>query len=211
MTQRHTFGKRSFRGKLIGLTGGIGAGKNTLAALFEEWGAYVLDSDKTAREVIQQGTKGYQEVIRAFGEGILDKTGEINRPLLANIVFHDKTKRTELEQIIHPLIKAFDTECIRRILTESPERVIVKNTPLLFETSLSEECFATVLVTAKKEKRIERVLKKIPQAEREEITARMDVQMPEEEKIKRADFTLFNNGTIEELRCEATEKLYQFF
>ena len=114
----------------VALTGGIGAGKSTVAEIFEELGALVIDSDLLAREVLERGSPGYDLVVARFGDAIL-REGEIDRSALAAIVFSDPTARKELEAIIHPMVR----ERAEKIASRAGDRIVVNQIPLLFETS----------------------------------------------------------------------------
>ncbi len=119
---------------IVGLTGGIGAGKSTVANMFAQLGALVVDADQLSREAIEPGTSGFDEVVATFGEGILTE-GEIDRQKLGQIVFKDATERKKLEAIIHPRVQAALAQKIKAL---SPGDVLVYEIPLLVETGAAE-------------------------------------------------------------------------
>ena len=116
---------------VVALTGGIGSGKSTVGQIFAQLGAIVVDSDQLARDVLERGSIGFNEVVAKFGDEIL-KNGEIDRQLLASIVFKDPKKRSELEQITHPLIRKAFAEVIARSTSNS---IVINQIPLLVESN----------------------------------------------------------------------------
>ena len=136
----------------VALTGGIGSGKSTVADILEELGALVIDSDLLAREVIERGTNGYDQVLARFGDSIL-RDGEIDRSALGNIVFSDVAARKDLEGIIHPLVR----ERAEKIASRAGDRVVVNQIPLLFETKGSERFDFVISVEADEEIRKKRL------------------------------------------------------
>jgi len=179
----------------IGLTGGFGTGKSTVADIFRELGAYVVDADELARDHLKRGRKEYQEVVSVFGEEILDREERIDRKALADEVFKDTDKLFKLNQIIHPgVIKEIEE---RLESSRSPIRVAV--IPLLFEAGLAPGFDYLIVVTADKEIMVRRVATARGMSEAG-IDLRRKAQLPLEEKAKQADFIIDNNGSVEETR-----------
>jgi dephospho-CoA kinase len=179
----------------IGLTGGFGTGKSTVADIFREVGAYVVDADELARDCLSMGRKEYQEVVSVFGEEILDREGRIDRKALADEVFEDVDKLFRLNQIIHPgVIKEIEK---RLESSRSPVRIAV--IPLLFETGLDPNFDYLIVVTSGSEITIQRVASGRDMS-KAEIDLRRKAQLPLREKEKKADFIIDNNGSIEETR-----------
>lgn len=138
---------------IVALTGGIGSGKTTVGDIFSELGAVVIDSDQLARAVLERGSKGFDLVVAKFGDAIL-KNGELDRSLLATLVFNDSQKRSELESITHPLIRQSFTELISSLPSES---IIINQIPLLFESKGAYKFDHIITISAPEELRIERL------------------------------------------------------
>lgn len=138
---------------IVALTGGIGSGKTTVGDIFSELGAVVIDSDQLARAVLERGSKGFDLVLAKFGDVIL-KNGELDRSLLATLVFNDSQKRSELESITHPLIRQSFAEIISSLPSES---IIINQIPLLFESKGAYKFDHIITISAPEELRIERL------------------------------------------------------
>jgi len=179
----------------IGLTGGIGAGKSTVARELERLGAVVIDADVLAREVVAPGSAGLAEVVAEFGEGVLRDDGALDRPALGRIVFADPAARARLEAVTHPLIAA---ETARR-LAELPEgSVVVHDVPLIVENRLAGNYDLVVVVGADEQVRLDRLVRDRGMA-REDALARIRAQATDAERRAVADVWLDNSGTEEEL------------
>lgn len=177
----------------IALTGGIGAGKSLVADLFAELGAICIDSDQLAREVIERGKPGFDEVISRFGDEIL-LDGEIDRAKLAAIVFKDADARKDLENIIHPKIR----ELAARITSRAGEKAVVINEiPLLFETQGHNRFDLVITVEAKIEDRRSRLLAR--GLKDYEIEKRIAAQATREERESISDFVIENYGDVSAL------------
>ncbi len=187
---------------IVALTGGIGSGKSTVGELFQQLGAVVVDSDQLAREVVERGSLGFEQIVTLFGDEIL-KNGEINRSMLAEIIFKDPAKRKELEQITHPLIrKAFSD-----IVSKSGDQAIVINQiPLLVESKYEYNFDHVITVSTSEDKRIERLLAK--GYTREQIQNRMKSQASDLEREKIADSIIQNNEGEIELLAQV-EKIWE--
>ena len=181
---------------LVGLTGGIGSGKSTVADLLAERGAVVIDADDLARRAVAPGTSGFDRVVETFGRDILGPDGGIDRATLANIVFADPSRLRELEAIIHPEVA--------RLLVESLEpyrdtdEVIVYAVPLLAERGMAEGFDVVVVVVADVDRRIERLMRDRGM-KAEEVRARVAAQLTDEERARVADVLLDNDGEPERL------------
>jgi dephospho-CoA kinase len=138
---------------IVALTGGIGSGKTTVGDIFSELGAVVIDSDQLARAVLERGSKGFDLVLAKFGDAIL-KNGELDRSLLATLVFNDSQKRSELESITHPLIRQSFAEIISSFPRES---IVINQIPLLFESKGAYKFDHIITISAPEELRIERL------------------------------------------------------
>lgn len=181
---------------LVGLTGGIGSGKSTVAHMLEERGAVVLDADALARVVVEPGTPGHDLVVERFGANILAPGGDIDREALASIVFADPAARRDLEAIVHPEVRRlFAEECERYANSNA---VVVFSAPLLVETGMHTAFQALVVVSASVETQIERLMRDRGMGE-EQIRARIDAQLPLEDKAGVADVLIDNEGPREDL------------
>lgn len=185
----------------IGLTGGIGAGKSTVARELERLGAVVIDADALAREVVAPGTAGLRAVAAEFGDGVLTPDGTLDRAALSRVVFADPHARARLEAITHPLIAV---ETARR-LTDLPEdAVVVHDVPLIVEKSLAGDYDLVVVVGADEEVRLDRLVRDRGMS-RQDALARIRAQATDEERRAVADVWLDNSGTPEELLAQVRE------
>jgi len=184
---------------LVGLTGGIGSGKSTVARLLEKRGAVVFDADLLAREAVEPGTPGHAAVIERFGADVLAPGGELDREALASIVFADPSARRDLEAIVHPEV--------RRLFAEGSEAyrdtdsVVVFSAPLLVETGMHTAFEVLVVVSATVATQIERLMHQRGMSE-PSIRARIDAQAPLEDKAAAADFLVDNEGSLDELESQ---------
>ncbi|HLV02991.1 dephospho-CoA kinase [uncultured Georgenia sp.] len=185
----------------IGLTGGIGAGKSTVARELERLGAVVIDADALAREVVAPGTAGLRAVAAEFGDGVLTPDGTLDRAALSRVVFADPHARARLEAITHPLIAV---ETARR-LTDLPEdAVVVHDVPLIVEKGLAGDYDLVVVVGADEEVRLDRLVRDRGMS-RQDALARIRAQATDEERRAVADVWLDNSGTPEELLAQVRE------
>lgn len=182
---------------MVGLTGGIGSGKSTVAARLAELGAVVIDSDRLAREVVRPGTPGLAQVVAAFGAEVLGPDGALDRAALGRIVFGDDTKRRILEGIIHPLVRARSGEIVA---AAAPDAVIVNDVPLLVEAGLAANYDLVIVVLASVETRRARLELTRGMAVAD-ARARMAAQATDEQRRAVADVVIVNEGTAEELRA----------
>jgi dephospho-CoA kinase len=185
----------------IGLTGGIGAGKSTVSATFNECGGVVVDGDVIAREVVEPGTEGLAALVEAFGSQILLPDGALDRPALAAIAFSDEEKRTTLNGIVHPLVARRRAELIA---AAAEDAVIVEDIPLLVESQMAPLFPLVVVVHADAELRVARLVehREMPEAD---ARARIAAQATEAQRRAVADVWLDNSGTQDELVGRARE------
>jgi dephospho-CoA kinase len=191
--------------RLIGLTGGIGSGKSTVAGFLRELGATVIDADEATRAVQAPGSEGLRRIVEAFGREILTPDGPLDRSRLAAIVFSDPEARHRLNEIVHPLVRQWmvdrQQEAARR-----GDALVVLDVPLLFETRGLQGLDAVVLVYAPEELQLKRLMEERGMDE-EAARARLAAQMPIEEKRRLASHVIINTGTLEDLRTE-TERIW---
>lgn len=175
---------------IIALTGGIGSGKTTIAKLFETMGCLIYYSDEKAKELYYD-TEIKKRVIQLLGSDAYSASGSLNSTFIAGIIFKDKTKLESLNAIIHPALEK-DFEIF--VKQQSPDRIIIKESALIFETDSYKKIKTIILVTAPLEQKIKRVMQrnKMP---RENVEKRMSVQWPDEQKIPLANYIISNNDT----------------
>jgi dephospho-CoA kinase len=188
--------------KLIGLTGGVGSGKSTVAGMLRELGATVIDADEAAHAVYAPGTPGFDAVVREFGPEFV-REGVIDRRLLGGLVFADEEARQRLNAIVHPLVRDWMAERTREAFAGGAT-IVVQDVPLLFEGGLEGLFSSVVLVWAPPEVQLERLVRGrgVP-AER--ARSMIAAQMPIEEKRRRAHHVIDNSGTVEQTRGQVEE------
>ena len=187
----------------IGLSGGIGSGKSTVAKILADLGAVVIDADAIAKEVLEPGQVGYENVIHIFGEEVLDSSGNIDRKKLAELVFQDASKLSQLEAIVHPAVVARVGQ-IRESLPETSN--VVYDTPLLVERQLQDQFDKVLIVRADIDIRKQRLVSR--GLEMGDIEARLTNQVSDEQRSAVANFVIVNNGSLQELR-DAVTKVWQ--
>jgi dephospho-CoA kinase len=181
---------------LVGLTGGIGTGKSTMARMLEKRGAVVFDADVLAREAVAPGTPGFDQVVERFGPNVLAPGGGLDREALASIVFSDPAARRDLEGIVHPEVRRMFAEGCEEY--RDSDRVVVFSAPLLVETGMHTAFDRLIVVSAPVATQIERLMRDRGMAERD-VQARIAAQLPLEAKAEVADILVDNEGTLEDL------------
>jgi dephospho-CoA kinase len=183
--------------KIIGITGGIGSGKSTVASLLAELGAIIIDADKIGYEVLDTDNQARKQVVAAFGQGILNPNGSVNRKEIGKIVFTDRKALLHLNQIMHPLINRIVKTKLMDFKKQKVS-IVVLDAPLLIEANWIN-MVDTIWVITTSEANVFRRLEKIgfPDAD---IAARISCQLPESEQVKMADIVINNNFGLEELR-----------
>ena len=184
--------------KMVGLTGGIGAGKSAVAARLAARGAVIIDSDRLAREVVAPGTGGLARIVEAFGPGVLDGSGALDRAALGRIVFADPEQRRRLEEITHPLVRERSAELVA---AAPPDSVVVNDVPLLVEKKMTGLYALVVIVFASLDTRLDR-LTRLRGMSRDEALARISAQASDEERRAVADVAISNDGSPEDLDRE---------
>jgi dephospho-CoA kinase len=181
---------------LVGLTGGIGSGKSTVAGMLADRGAVVFDADDLARRAIAPGTPAFERVVERFGGDVLSPHGDLDRDRLAHLVFADDGARRDLEAIVHPEVFRLLGEGVDRY--RDTGRVVVFDAPLIFETGFSEACDVVVVVAAPQDQQLARVARDRGMTG-EQAEARIRAQMPLQEKRRLADVVIDNDGSLDEL------------
>lgn len=178
----------------VGLTGGLGSGKSTVAALFGEHGAVIIDADVVAREVVRAGTPGFAAVVARFGPDVVGRDGELDRAALARIVFADGAALDELNAIVHPLVGSRSAELAAAV---PPGAVVVHDIPLLAENGLADRFDTVVVVEADREIRLARLAER--GLTRAEAEARMAAQATDEQRRAIADEIVRNDDDLDSL------------
>lgn len=181
----------------IGLTGGIGSGKSTVAVLLAERGAVVVDADRIAREVVEPGTPGLAAVAEAFGSDVLTAEGALDRPALAAVVFGDPAARARLDGIVHPLVRARSVEILGSLPADA---VVVQDIPLLVETGQAGSFDLVLVVEADVDTRVARLVQR--GLGEDDARARIAAQATDEQRRAVADVVLDNSGTQEGLAAQ---------
>jgi dephospho-CoA kinase len=181
---------------LVGLTGGIACGKSTVARMFTERGAILVDADAIARDVVRAGTEGFDAVVEAFGPDVLAPEGGLDRAALGSTVFGDDAARRRLEAILHPLIASESGRRLQAAFAEGAP-LVVYDAALLFESGRSEHFRPVVVVSAPPDVQLRRLMAR-DGLDEPSARARIDAQMPVAEKVARADHVIDNGGTREQ-------------
>jgi len=188
---------------IVGLTGSVGTGKSIVDNFFREMGAYIIDWDDLAREVVRPHSKAWEEIVEYFGKDILNEDLTLNRQKLADIVFPDKGKVAKLNQIVHPQVFKEDERITNEIKRLDPEALIIKDIPLLIEVARPLFVDKIIVVAASEQTQIRRLEER--GMSREDAQNRIQSQLPLDEKIKFADFVIDNDGTLEETKKQVEE------
>ena len=189
---------------IVGLTGGVASGKSVVSRILKEEGAYLIDADQIARELVQPRTSTWEELVKVFGKEILQKNGSIHRKKLAAKVFSDPKQRDLLNRTLHPRIKEEMGRRLKAIGQKDPEAIVVIDAPLLVETGNHREMDKVIVVISTEAQQIAR-LREREGMDQEEARRIMASQMATEEKVKVADFVIRNEGSLEETERRARE------
>lgn len=195
--------------RLIAITGSIGSGKTTAANFFEEFGAVILDADVLAREAVKPGSIALEKIIKTFGKEYLTGEGGLDRKKMGALIFSDPEKRALLEGIVHPEIRKLFLERKADFeQTKNPhQRLLVYVIPLFFEsTHRHPELEEVVVIAAPFESCIARVMSR-DSCSRDEAVKKLNSQIPIDEKVKNADYVIYNDGTTEQLK----ERVYALY
>ena len=187
--------------KIIGITGGIGSGKSTISNYLTKKGFKIIDADKIAKNLLDIGEEAYFKAVEYFGTEILNPDKTVDRKKLGSIVFASREKRKILNEITHGLSEI--------AANEATQKVIFLDVPLMFEVGMDELCEEVWLVVADERVKILR-LQKRDEITKDEIIAKFRSQMPDEEKIKRADFVIDNSGNEEALYLQLDKLLKKY-
>lgn len=193
---------------VIGLTGGIGTGKSTIAEMMKRKGALVIDADEVAREVVRPGGEYWKKIVNHFGEEYLFDDGRLNRRKLGRVVFNDPKKLKALNKITHPPTVEAISKKAAEAKRVSPDRCVVLDCPLLLETGMDSLVDVVVVVVASMEARLERLRKQ--GFSKTEAQARIKAQATDRDRLKEAEYIIENDGSIRELRFKV-DRLWKKF
>jgi dephospho-CoA kinase len=193
------------RVRRVALTGGIATGKSHVRAQFEALGVPTIDADQLARVAVAPGTAGLAAVVQRFGRGILEASGALDRRKLASLVFSDDAARRDLEAIIHPEVRRLVDEWFAS-LDPRAHAVAIADIPLLYEVGREKDFDVVIVIACDPETQVRRVVARDHVTDAE-ARQRLAAQMPIEEKVRRADFVIRSDGSIEETNQQVREVL----
>ena len=193
---------------IVGLTGGIGSGKSTVARMLKDEGAYVIDFDYLARLVVEPDKPAWRDIIDYFGPEILSPDRSLNRSALAKIIFSDDKSRKVLEGFTHQRIFEERDALVKAIKKKDPNAVVIIDFPLLFELGLSKKFDKVILAFVSRDVQLERVMKRdgLP---REEVERRLNAQIPIEEKKFLSDYIIDTNGSLNDTRDQVRKVTHE--
>jgi len=186
---------------IAGLTGSIATGKSTVSTIMKDLGAFIVDADRAAREVVLPGMPAWERIVRIFGRDVLQPSGEIDRERLGRLVFNDAKMRAMLEEVVHPEVVRHMEDRIVTIGTGSPDAVVILDVPLLIETGMQRGVNEVIVVYCPEDQQIRRLMIR-DSVNRDEALARVRSQLSIEEKRRFASMLIDNGGTREETRIQ---------
>lgn len=192
----------------IGLTGGIACGKSTVASQLVRRGALLVDADRIAREVVEPGSPVLSRVAEHFGAEVLLPDGSLHRKKLGEIIFANPAAREELNQLLHPPIRAMMRERMAALEKDHPDKLVVVDVPLLYESKLTFMFSEVMVVYVPRELQLERLMAR-DSISQEQAEQRLAAQMPIDEKRKLADVVIDNSGTLEETERQVNRFMEQ--
>lgn len=187
---------------LVGLTGGLGAGKSTVARMLADRGAVLVDADVLARRALEPGTPAYQQVCDLFGDEVVTSSGRLDRAAIAATVFSDPERRRALESIVHPEVFRMLAEIVEA--RRDTDDVIVFDAPLIVETGFHDACDVVVVVTAPEDERVARAVRDRGMTP-EQARARIRAQIGDEEREAVADVVIPNDGDLSQLEARVND------
>ena len=198
----------------VGLTGGMACGKTVVGEMFVALGAHLIQADTVAHQLMQPGEAVYEEVVRRFGAGILNPDRTVNRAHLAEAAFGgpgQASRIAELNQIVHPAVIQRENRWMEKVRQQDPHAIAIVEAALILEAGTAKRFDRLMVVTCRPEQRVERWATRTRvdlETARREVTRRMAAQLPDEEKIKAADYVIDNAGSLDETR-KKVERVYE--
>lgn len=187
---------------LVGLTGGIASGKSAASKIFKKLGAYIIDADVLAREVVEPLKPAWKDIVKNFGKEILNKDNSINRQKLAEIVFNNKKKRELLNSIVHPRVFKRAKEIEKEIAKKDPKAVIIFDAALLIESGYYKKMDKNIVIYADEDVQVKRLMKR-DGLTKDEAKKRIKAQMPLREKMRFADYIIDGNKVLNMVKKQA--------
>ncbi|MCT1366713.1 dephospho-CoA kinase [Rothia sp. p3-SID1597] len=191
----------------LGLTGGIGSGKSTVAAMLARRGAEIIDADAIARDLMEPGTEVFEDVIQAFGHVVLDNSGALDRAALARVVFSDESARERLNGIVHPAVRAESRKRVDAAEEDPDSLVVVQDIPLLVETGQSDSFDGVIVVEAPEAARVERLVT-TRGMDPDDARSRIRAQATDEQRRAISTWVIDNSGSEEETE-EQIDRLWR--
>ena len=188
----------------MGLTGGLGSGKSTASKFFKSLGAFILDADNCAKNLIETNKEIKEELIKEFGTDIMNANSSIDKKKLARVAFQDEDHQQRLNYVVHPHIHNAIDKSYKEILDQNNHKLFIVDAALIYESGYDAHLDYVIVITAQLKHRMERALNRNTLT-REEILKRIDFQWPEEDKISLADFVIHNDGTESDLNNQIIE------
>ena len=188
----------------VGLTGGLGSGKSTASKFFNSLGAYVLDADSTAKNLIESSNEVQNELIKEFGTDIMDANSNVDKTKLARVAFQDEDHQQRLNYVVHPHIHNAIDKHFNEILDQNKHELFIVDAALIYESGYDAHLDYVIVISAQLKHRMERALDR-KTLSRDEILKRIEFQWPEEDKTNIADYVIHNDGTELELKNQIDE------
>jgi dephospho-CoA kinase len=188
----------------VGLTGSIAVGKSFVSGVLAGLGCHVVDADALAREVVEPGTEGLRRIVEAFGPRALREDGTLDRAALSSVIFADEEKRALMNSILHPIIMSEQDALLNAWEQQDPRGVGIVDAALLIESGGFRRFDKIVVVHCRPEVQLERLMRRNALS-REDALARIKAQLPQEEKLKHADFAVDTSGDFDETRARVLE------
>lgn len=189
---------------LVGITGGIATGKSLVSEILRGLGAYIIDADKIAREVVEPEKPAWLEIVEFFGKDIINKDKTISRKMLGEIVFNDPVKKRKLEEIVHPRVIEEENRMVKEYLKIKPDGIVIIDAALLIEAGSHKRVDKLIVVYADKEAQAKRLMER-DGLSRTDAEKRIASQLPLDEKVKMADFVIDNSKGIEGTRRQTID------
>ncbi len=189
---------------LVGLTGGIATGKSLVSEILRGLGAYIIDADKIAREVVEPERPAWLEIVEFFGKDIINKDKTINRKRLGEIVFNNPVKKRKLEEIVHPRVIEEENRMVKEYLKIKPDGIVIIDAALLIEAGSHKRVDKLIVVYSDKETQTKRLMER-DGLSRPDAEKRIASQMPLDKKVKMADFVIDNSKGIEGTRRQTID------
>jgi len=193
---------------IVGLTGGIGSGKSTVAGMFKDEGSYIIDLDILARIVVEPGKPAWEKIVRYFGPHVLHSDGSIDRSALGKVIFYEENSRKALEDFVHPMILQERDTLVEEIRDKNPSAVVIIDVPLLFELGMKKDFDKTILVYVPRDEQIQRVMQR-DGLSIEDIEKRLHAQMPIDEKRNLSDYIINAERDFGDMRKQVKKVMYK--